>query len=170
MWGLADATDMSVDQVWKAIQALSVYGKVDTGIDEFTDQLELLNEEVEFLSTTDTGKLAVNYEKLLSFAQEGGMSSDQWKSMKNWLYLLNEIGEVEIQNVPDVEGGWQNYNDLVENTAENAEQAKKNAETVKETLEEAATVIEGTQPPDLSEAAGGQDEGQELLEQYKDIL
>lgn len=112
MWGLADATDMSVDQVWKAIQALSVYGKVDTGVEEFTQQLKDLGETAG-VTALEGGKLAIDYEKFLSYAAKSGMLDSEWESMKQWLYLMNEIGMVEVRNAPDVEGGWQNYDDHI---------------------------------------------------------
>ena len=169
--GLADVIKVSPDQTWDAIKALGVYGDFANEIDKYTSALEALGKEAGFLAeSTNPEALGIDYGKLLSYARESEITTDQWQSMKDWLYLLNEIGEVEIQNVPDVEEGWQNYNDLIENTAENAEQAKKSAETTKETLEEAAETVEDTKLPDLSEGAGGQNAAQELLDQYKDII
>ena len=42
LMGLTKVTGLSVDQVWQAIQALSVYGQVDSGIKSFTDSLKEL--------------------------------------------------------------------------------------------------------------------------------
>ena len=95
--GLADATDMSVDQVWQAIKALSVYGNVDTDVERFTNALKAMGEGADFLSSNvDTGNLVVDYEKLRKFMSETGASESEWMKMKDWLDLLNEIGEVEI--------------------------------------------------------------------------
>ena len=41
------------------------------------------------------------------------MLDSEWDSMKQWLYLLNEIGEVEVRNAPNVEGGWRDYDDHI---------------------------------------------------------
>lgn len=95
--GLADATNMGVDQVWQAVKALSVYGQFDTDIEKFTNMLEAMGEGADFLSSNaDTGNLIVDYEKLRRFMSETGASESEWMKMKDWLDLLNEIGEVEV--------------------------------------------------------------------------
>lgn len=144
MWGLADATDMSVAQVWQALQALSVYGEIDTGVEEFTNQLEALGEQAEFLSTNvDTGKLVVDYEKLREFMSGSGASESEWMKMKDWLYLLNEIGEVEMANVPDVKEGWKNYYDFTEEMQKSSETAKEAKESLAGMVSEAQAAASG---------------------------
>lgn len=144
--GLADATGLSTAQIWDSIKALGVYGDIQTEVDKFTDALEAMGEAGGFLSSSESGKLAIDYEKFLNYAKETGMTSAEWSSMKDWLYMLNELGEIEIQNVPDVEGGWQEYDDMVDGIAEKAEQAKENAEEAKENLEDAAETVQETKP------------------------
>lgn len=167
---------VSIAQIWDSIKALGVYGDVKTEIDSFTDALEAMGEAGGFLSSSESGKLAIDYEKFLNYAKEIGMSSEEWGSMKNWLNMLNELGEIEIQNVPDVEGGWQEYDDMVDGVAEKAEKAAESAQEAKESLEDAAETVQETKPA-LPEGQGGGGEGggtenkaQALLDEYNRVL
>ena len=127
--GLAEATHLSVDQTWDAIKALNVYGDMESDVRNFTDQLEQLGEAAGFLAETgEDGILTIDYGKLLAYARESKMSSEDWMAMKDWLDILNEIGEIHINNVPDYEEGWQNVDDLVDSVADKAEQTAQSAE------------------------------------------
>lgn len=96
-----------------------------------------------------TGQLAVDYEKLLNYADRTGMLESDWMRMKQWLYQLNEIGEVTITGAPDVEGGWQNYADATEHMRDATEHASNDMKTVRAELEEAARIAAESTPEAL---------------------
>lgn len=172
--GLGRVTKLGTDQTWQAIKALSVYGTLDTDIDKFTDSLEKLGEEAGFLTEAgENGELGIDYQKLLAYAKESGMTSDQWKSMKDWLNILNEAGEISLSKVPDYEEGWQNYDDMVDGVADKAEKAAESAEEAKDSLEEASETVTQTTAPGLPEPVEGsviQNPGKALYDEYASVL
>lgn len=169
--GLGRVTKLGTDQTWQAIKALSVYGTLDTDIDKFTDSLKELGKEAGFLTEAgENGELGIDYQKLLAYAKESGMTPDQWKSMKDWLYILNEAGEISLSNVPDYEEGWQNYDDMAAGVAKEAQQAADNAEEAKENFEEAAEVVKETTPGMPVAGEGVQKPGQALYDAYAGVL
>lgn len=147
--GLAEATHLSIDQTWDAIKALGVYGDLESDVKNFTAQLKEMGKAAGFAAETEEGLLTIDYDKLLAFAENSGMGSSEWMQMKEWLYLLNEIGEVEIQGVPDVEGGWQNYADYTEKMEDATERAAEDAQTVREELSNAAQIAAESTPEAL---------------------
>jgi hypothetical protein len=147
--GLAEATHLSIDQTWDAIKALGVYGDLESDVKNFTAQLKEMGKAAGFAAETEEGLLTIDYDKLLAFAENSGMGSSEWMQMKEWLYLLNEIGEVEIQGVPDVEGGWQNYADYTEKMEDATEHAAEDAQTVREELSNAAQIAAESTPEAL---------------------
>lgn len=147
--GLAEATHLSIDQTWDAIKALGVYGDLESDVKNFTAQLKEMGKAAGFAAETEEGLLTIDYDKLLAFAENSGMGSSEWMQMKEWLYLLNEIGEVEIQGVPDVEGGWQNYADYTEKMEDATEHAAEDARTVREELSNAAQIAAESTPEAL---------------------
>ena len=142
MQALSEVSGLSLHQIYQAVTALGVYG--ETGSGEIQDQINGLKElcAAAGVTTDATGKLSVNYGELLSYMRENGGTEESWQSTKQWLDLLNEIGAIELTNVPDVEEGWQNYNDFVEQSAEGAEENAQAMQDVADASQQAASAQE----------------------------
>lgn len=95
----------------------------------------------------------MDYEQFRNAMMEGGVGEQDWMAMKQWLYFLNEIGEIEMAKVPNVEGGWEEYADWVsdaaDRTAEAAEEAKKASADGKDALKEAKQLAAESTPEAL---------------------
>lgn len=138
--GFAHAAGLSLDQTWDALNALSVYGNTSSDIVEFANALEYLGEESGFLAeASDPEKLGINYKKLVEFAKNSGMTPEQWGNMKSWLDLLNEVGQIELQEVPE---NWKEAKELGE-TEWKPVTAGMTIEPDPESVEEAEEVIAG---------------------------
>lgn len=76
--------------------------------------------------------------------------------MKDWLYFLNEIGEIELTDVPDAEEGWQNIDDWAKETAESAESAAESMEQAAESAESAQSATPSATADAAQEAEAAQ--------------
>ena len=152
MQALSEVTGLSLNQIYRSVEALGVYG--DTVSGEVKKQVDALRDMGAEAGVTvdETGKLMVDYGKMLNFMQESGKTEGDWDSMKQWLDLLNEIGMIDLMNVPDVEEGWQNYKDWAADAAESAADAE-------ESMQEAADAAEKTAQasPDVESSKEGYD-------------
>ena len=153
MQALSEVTGLSLNQIYHSVEALGVYGDTTTGlVKDQMDLLEGMGKEAGITLSDTAGHLVVDYEKLRQFMQETGKTEGDWDSMKQWLDLLNEIGMIDLMNVPDVEEGWQNYRDWAADAAESAADAE-------ESMQEAADAAEKTAQasPDVESSKEGYD-------------
>ena len=176
MLELSKVTGLSLDQIWQSVQALGVYGETGaTGIEGMISSLYQMGKDAG-VAATETGKLSVDYGKLLQFMKDSGKTEGDWEDMKQWLDFLNEIGMIELKNVPDVEEGWQNYKDWAASAAESAEEAAESMGDAKEAAESAA---EETPEVDFSKqsvdavneaANGAREAAQAIYDEYNSVL
>lgn len=139
MLELSKVTGLSLDQIWQSVQALGVYGETgSTSVEGMVDSLAQMGKEAG-VTATETGKLSVDYGKLLQFMQETpGKTAQDWDDMKQILDFLNEIGMISLTNVPDVAEGWQNYKDWAADAAESAGEAAESMGEAADSAEQAA--------------------------------
>ena len=173
MMALSEVTGLSLDQIWQSIQALGVYGETgSTGVEKITDSLIKMGKEAG-VTTDETGKMTVDYEKLLNFMRESGDADEaDWENMKQWLDFLNEIGMIELKNVPDVEEGWQNYKDWAADAAKSAGEAAESMEEATDAAEKSTeTDFFKDSPEAATEAANNAREAaQAIYDEYNGIL
>lgn len=135
LWGLADASQMSIGQVWDSLQAVGVYGGVETqAIDDFTKSLLNLGKAAGVVKNEE-GQIAVDYEQLHRYAMDNlGFVESDWDSMKEWLNLANEIGVIQLNNVPDAEEGWLAYPDAMAQAVEATEHSAEDLTRITQTV------------------------------------
>lgn len=63
-----------------------------------------------------------------------GLVESEWNSMKEWLNLANEIGEIHLENVPDVEEGWLANPDATVQAMEATEQSAEDLARITRTV------------------------------------
>lgn len=78
--------------------------------------------------------------------EQTGRVDKEWESMKNWLDILNEIGLIDLNNVPDVEGGWQNYDDATREMRSATEHSLDDVKKIRAELEEAERIAAESTP------------------------
>lgn len=112
---LSEATGLSIGQIGAAADALGVYGTISF------EEIEKLKDSISGLQgVTDTGFgiLNVDYETFKSQFDIGDLMDDRWKSMKYYLNMANELGQVVLVNVTD---GWYEVDDAMELAAQTAQ-------------------------------------------------
>lgn len=112
---LSEATGLSIGQIGSAADALGVYGTITF------EEIEKLKQSISGLQgVTDTGFgiLNVDYETFKSQFDLGDLMDDRWKSMKYYLNMANELGQVVLVNVTD---GWYEVDDAMELAAQTAQ-------------------------------------------------
>ena len=101
------------------------------------------------MTADESGKLIIDYPKLLNYMEQTGRIDEEWDTMKDWLDLLNEIGMIKLENVPDVEGGWQDFEDATEGMRSATEQSLDDVTKIRADLEEAAELAAESTPEAL---------------------
>ena len=173
MLELSKVTGLSLDQIWQSVQALGVYGETGhTGVESMIDSLTKMGKDAG-VAATETGKLSVDYGKLLQFMKDSGKTEQDWNDMKQWLDFLNEIGMIDLTNVPDVEEGWQNYKDWAADAADSAREAADSMGEAADAAEKSTEEAEFTKviPEAATEAANNAREAAEAIyNEYNDVL
>ena len=156
---LAEELGMPIDQVWQSIEALRVYGKIETPeLDHWKQTLAEMGESAGITSKEVEGVgevMSVNYEQLRDWMRQNGTEAE-WNEMKQWLDFMNETGQLQITKVPE---GWQDLDDWAEETAEATESAAESMEQARESAEQAT----GEQPETPAE------ETKNVAEAYKEV-